>query len=295
MMANHQTKYTTEWGDFSDCERFTEEAQAGLEPDGQIAGDDCDGLLEWDDEWDVNDSDDLGEADWDEPDPIAEYDSELRQQLYVIENDDDILVSEFRIDWWITTNLVALSSVQRDEIAGLLRNLNPSRRRRWLPWISRQPWTNDSLLLFLRFRELWDANPHWWESTFWDWRAGCWHPTRNRYSLSLNDAYDLVTSRLGFRPREVIDEAWLSDWIDLELWQHGFRSFASFAVFRARFGNSENWIRHLDWHDQGGHSGDGAETNRRINVYQRYHYGPPLWFSEQDWYDPSDWHDNLGW
>ena len=291
-MASQQTNHASGWDDFSGVVQFEGNGLAGLEPESQIAAGDFDALPDWDDEFDSNATDD---SDWDEPELTAEYDSELRQPLYVIEDDDPALAGELRIDQWVAVKLGAFTSTQRGEIAELLRDLNPNRLRRWLPWLGQQEWTGDSLLLFLRFRELWDSTSHWWECTFWDHRAKCWYPTRNRYSLTLNDAYDLVMSRLGFRPREVIDEAWLGDWIEMKLWQHGFLSFASFAAFRARFGRGESWMRQVEWYVQDVSDSSDAGTSRRANGYQLHRYGPPLWFAEQDWYDPSDWHDNLGW
>ncbi len=248
--------------------------------------------LDWDDDLDLADEDN---PDWDEPEPLAEYDSELRQPVYAIDNDDVALSSELKIDQWVATKLGTATSDQLGQIAELLGELGNNRLRRWRPWLDKQKWTSGSLLFFLRFRLHWDLNPHWWEYSFWDWRSHCWYPTRSRYSLSLDDSYDLIHRRSGYRPYEVIDETWLGEWLDLALWKCGFPSFASFAMFRAGFEPGENWQHHLDWNatDDLGH--DGEVPNRSIKGYRRYRYGPPLWFDGQDWYDSFEWHDNLGW
>lgn len=249
--------------------------------------------LDWDDDLASADED---ESEWDEPQPLSEYDGELRQPLYAIdEDDDDALGVDLRIDQWLATKLGSATSNQRGQIAELLGEFDSQRLRRWLPWLDKQEWTAGSLLLFLRFRIVWDLNPHWWEYSFWDWRSYCWYPTRNRYILSLNDSYDLIHRRLDHSPKEIIDETWLGDWLELALWQRGFPSFASFAVFRAGFEPSENWQRHLDWNtvDDSGRY-DGA-SDKHVSGYRRYRHGPPLWFNRQDWYDPCEWHDNLGW
>ena len=248
--------------------------------------------LDWDDD---SDSDDADGIEWDEPEPLAEYDGELRQPLYAIDNDDAALSSELRIDQWVATKLGTAASDQRGQIAELLGELGSNRLRRWLPWLDKQKWTAGSLLLFLRFRLLWDLNAHWWEYSFWDRRSYCWYPRRSRYTLSLTDSYDLIHCRLDHTPSEVIDQTWLGDWLELALWQCGFRSFASFAMFRAGFERSENWQRLLDWNTADNLGGDEEASYRRINGYRRYRYGPPLWFDGQDWYDPCEWHDNLGW
>ena len=247
--------------------------------------------LDWDDDVVSSDED---SPEWDEPEPLAEYDGELRQPLYAID-DDDALGIELRIDQWVAAKLGATPIDQHDQIVELFGEFGGNRLRSWLPWLNKQEWTAGNLLLFLRFRLIWDSNPHWWEYSFWDWRSYCWYPTRNRYTLSLSDSYELIHRRPGHSPKEIIDETWLGDWLELGLWKCGFSSFASFAVFRAGFELNDNWQRHLDWSTTDNSGRDGEDSDRRINGHRRYPYGPPLWFDRQDWYDPCEWHDNLGW
>ena len=247
--------------------------------------------LDWDEDLEPSEED---EPEWDEPEPLTEYDSELRQPLYDIE-DDTAISSELRIDQWVATKLGNATNNQRGQIAELLGEFDGRRLRRWLPWLDKQEWTAGNLLLFLRFRLVWDLNPHWWEYSFWDWRSYCWHPTRNRYALSLTDSYDLIHRRLDYSPKEIIDETWLGDWLGLALWKRGFPSFASFAVFRAGFAPSENWQRQLDWNIADDAGSNYEASDGRVNGYRFYPYGPPVWFNAQDWYDPCEWHDNLGW
>ena len=252
-------------------------------------------LPEWDDE---DDLDDVNGIYHDDLEPLSEYDSELRQPLYVIDEDDATLSNELMVDRWVATSLRNATGIEKERISALLRQLTGRRLRYWLRWVEQQEWNGHSLLLFLRFREHWNANPHWWECSFWDRRMVRWHPTRSRYSLSLDASYELVQRRLGHSPGAVIDESWLGDWLELRLWERGFPSFASFAVFRAGFQLGENWQRHLDWDPAD--DGDGFRYGQnglemRANLYWAYRCGPPLWFLDQDWYDPSEWHDNLGW
>ena len=244
-------------------------------------------LLEWDGELDVEDDE------WDDPEPFAEYDSELRQPLYVMDDDDVQVGIELRIDRWVA-QVDSASDTRRDLIIQALRGLGLGRIRRWLPWLGKQQWTGESLLLFLRFRTCWELSPNWWEYSYWDWRARCWYPTRSRYSLTLEDTYELVHHRSDHGPDQIIDETWFADWLELALWQYGFRSFASFAVFRAALGSGNDWTRHIDWYTPDD-IGDDEPNSRWNNGYHFSHYGPPLWFCEQTWYEPSEWHDNLGW
>ena len=246
-------------------------------------------LLEWDD-----DDTEQEQLEWDEPEPLFQYDDELSRPLYLPdEYDDNVLSIALRIDQWVA-GLDATNASQRYLIAELLRTLGYNRLRRWLPWLNKQQWTGEILLLFLRFRVHWESNPHLWEHSFWDRRAHCWYPTRSRYSLSLDDTYALVHRRLDHSPDTIIDETWLGDWLDLTLWQHGFHSFASFAVFRAGFTGSDSWQGHVDWY-----ASDGTGSDESGPMWQDgqclHRFGPPIWFAEQNWYEPSEWHDNLGW
>ena len=256
-----------------------------------------DALTVWDDDYDDGDYD-IDDSDriyYDDLEPLSEYDDELRQPLYVISDDDATLHQDIMVDQWVNTRLRDATPTEKAQIAALLRELNLRRLQRWLPWLNQQEWNGHSLLVFLHFRKHWDANPHWWDISFWDRRVSCWYPVRSRYSLSLNASYELVHRRLEHSPGVMIDEAWLADWLELHLWERGFPSFASFAVFRAGFQPGENWQRHLD--DPPATDDDAEERSRiaRISPYLLYASGPPLWFHDQDWYDPSEWHDNLGW
>ncbi len=245
----------------------------------------------WDDEVSWQDTDSI---DWDEPEPLAEYDSELRQPIYSMDDDDDgSLRIELRIDEWLA-KLDTISAVERCLMVELLNEIGYGRMGWWLSWLDKQQWTNETLLLFLRFRAHWESRPHWWEYSYWSWRAHCWYPTRSRYSLSWDGTYELVHRRLDCRPDEIIDETWLGDWLDMALWRHGFRSFASFAIFRAGFESGNNWMQQIDWHEPDDWSQNGLGS-RWNNGSRLYSYGPPTWFAEQDWYDPYEWHDNLGW
>ena len=251
-----------------------------------------DALTGWDDDYDIDDGDRVY---YDDLEPLSEYDDELRQPLYVITDDDATLFQALTVDQWVNTRLQDATTAEKAQIAALLRELTDRRLRYWLHWMNQQEWNGHTLLLFLHFRKHWDANPHWWETNAWDRRTFCWYPVRRRYSLSLNASYELVRRRLEHSPGVMIDEAWLADWLELRLWERGFLSFASFAVFRAGFQPGENWQRHLD--DPPATDDDTEERSRiaRISPYLLYASGPPLWFHDQDWYDPSEWHDNLGW
>ncbi len=215
---------------------------------------------------------------WDEPEPLGEYEPELRRQLPGIDNDDaEALIGELRIDQWVS-RIVAATAVQQKRIATLLWQLGDKRLRSWLPWLGKQQWTGASLLLFLEFWDIWDRRPHWWASSYWDPGLRCWRPTGRpvRTSLSRDASYKLVQLRLNQRPYEVIDEAWFDDWNELELRSRGFPTFASFAVFRAGFKPGENWKAHLDSDTPDDFDYDDADSAR-------------------DWYDSNDWRDSWDW
>ena len=219
---------------------------------------------------------------WDEPEPLAEYDPGLRQPRLEIDNvADKGLIGELRIDRWIST-IDGTTAIQRERVISLLRRFDDNRLRRWLPWLGKQQWTGDSLVLFLEFRAIWDRRPRWWESNYWDVGLRCWRPASHpgRASLSMDDSYRLVHHRLGCRPSEVIDEAWFEDWSEgweeSALWVREFLSFASFAVFRAGIEPSENWKAHLNWDNLDDTDNDDVDY-------------------ETDWYDSGEWYEDWRW
>ena len=264
--------------------------------------------------------DNLSGTEWDEPEPLAEYDNELSEVLHIYDNIPDIYrnikVNEF------VAGISPSTNGQRAQISQLLEYLSTVRLRRWLPWLREQNWTGHSLFLFLDFRlNHWEENPEWWEYTFWHSRVGHWwaYPSSNYNVLSLDETYMLVQARMEYPSHEIIDEAWLKDWEDFALWKHGFPSFASFAVFRAEMIDGEDWRRVLisnpDYYYLSVEEQDiialydvshrveplmASLDGGRYSVWEDYlPYRNPrrslLWFAMQDQYDPAEWHDNLGW
>lgn len=205
---------------------------------------------------------------WDEPEPLDEYDPELHQTLLVIDEDDtEPVAGGLRINQWVST-IPATTALQQERISCLLGQFGENRFRIWLRWLRQKEWDGDILVFFLQFLEIWEKRPHWWESYHWDPFFNCWRRTGrpSRRSLKLDDAYSLVRRRLDRHPAEAIDDAWLYEWEDLELWEKGFPSFASFAVFRAGFSTGEDWRQYIDW-DTRHDSHDDADFDTMLGCY----------------------------
>ena len=235
----------------------------------------------------------------DEPEPLIEYDSLLRKPLYQVDIDDSDLFRTFPVDQ-LVSSIDEMNDSQAGESTDLLLDFSTSRLRIWLPWLRRQNWTGESLLLFLQFRVYWEENSGLWEASFWDSRFGCWRPTWSRYNLSRDDQFDLIQSRMGHSPESVIDGAWFQDWERFALWKYGFQAFAEFALFRALIADGEDWRNLVDWYHsnsivQNDHqSEDGWSIDGLISRTDK-RSSPVFWFASQDWYDSLEWHDGLGW
>ena len=229
---------------------------------------------------------------YDEPEPLAEYDEDLSEPVYVSDV-DEVDFRAVRIDKFIA-NVDEISSEQRTKIEELLGDLSQSRLGRWLPWLQRHSWTGHSLLLFLEFRfDYWEQTSQWWECSFWSWRISrWWWPEPNPGALNLDATYSLVQARLHFPADEVIDEAWLAEWVDFEMWKRGFPSFAGFALFRAEIADREDWQDSLNAYET--NAQDAADSSDSYTPFDQNEL-KKCWFAIQDWYDPSEWHDNLGW
>ena len=265
-----------------------------------------------------DDIDDLNETVWDEPEPFAEYDSELSEDLYIPDDDVSNRSRNIKIDEFVA-RVADLTHAQQGQVTELLETLSLGRLSSWLPWLREKDWTGHSLLLFLEFRLIqWEENPQWWESSFWNARLDHWWAYSNSSTLSLEGAFTLVQSRLHCSPDGVLDEIWFNDWDDYTVWKRGFPSFAAFAIFRAGLLDGENWLELLTWYSEFAPS----EGTRSSAIYESYNprdfdlpsvpigdsyrfwedhspyrnsNGTLLWFAAQDWYDPSEWHDNLDW
>ena len=251
----------------------------------------------------VDESDYSNNSMYDEPEPLAEYASGLRERLYAPDGDISELSQKIRIDEFIAS-IDDATEIHQSQIAELLRDCSAARLRRWLPWLRDQYWTGHSLLLFLEFRlNHWQENPQWWESSFWSSWLGHWWAESGPGVLSLDATYALVHDRINYSPDEVIDETWLKDWDDFAAWRLGVSSFANYAVFRAGLDDGDDWRNLLRKNAEASLAEESNSTDRgniglatTSEVYKAHPrlYGVPPGFAVQDWYDPSEWDDNLG-
>ena len=217
---------------------------------------------------------DFEDSNFEELGILAEYEEDLQQPQYIIEEDLPGLALDLKLDEFIA-NFEA--SIERNEIGKQLQNFSRSRLTHWLPWAATKEWTTESLLLFLEVRELWDATPEWWEGAY---RSDSqWIASSSYGNLRLDGLYFLVQCRLEYSADDVIDEQWFEDWVDYSLWQHGFLSFISFAIFRARLNGNEKWTDHIDVReDTSGWLEDpfGEEQDNSVCWYE--------WIANQKWY-----------
>ena len=181
---------------------------------------------------------------WDEPEPLAEPDSNLSEPLYSIDYNLTEVTRKLKSGEFIAS-IDEVTDVQRDRVIGILESFSVAQLRSWLPWLRGKAWIGESLLLFLDFWDLWHNSPHWWEYSVWDRWVKIWWPYFNQSVLSRDKCYYLIQHRLHYQPKEVIDATWFVDWYDHSLWKHGFADFASFAVFRATLSNEEDWRNFL--------------------------------------------------
>lgn len=267
----------------------------------------------WNLEYTHSDEDFKVDDEYDEPEPLAEYDEDLSEPVYVSDADDADIRIAIGIDEFIAS-VSDVSGVQRNRIARLLDDLGQTRLRRWLPWLHRNSWTGHTLLLFLEFHSIWENSSPWWECRFWwQWYDGWWSHY-NKASLSLDRMRDLVHLRLHCSAEEVIAEAWFTDWEDFEVWKRGFPFFAGFALFRAELAEGEDWQDSLSTYETDAQDdadsltlhnsqseflealASSCDAHLSYENYLLYSSGFDglQWFANQDWYDPSEWHDNLG-
>lgn len=250
----------------------------------------------WDDENIYSDEDfEYGYDVYDEPEPLAEYDEDLSEPVYVSDVDDVGIRIAVGIDEFIAS-VPEVSDRQRNRIAQLLDDLEPMRLRRLLPWLHQNSWTGPSLLLFLEFHSIWEDSSNLWEYRFWWARYGDWWSYHSKSQLSRDNMRRLVQLRLHCSPEEVIAEAWFTDWEDFEMWKRGFPSFARFALFRAELAEGEDWQDSLSTYETD--TQDDADSltlqNPASEFIEVLASDSLQWFANQDWYDPSEWHDNLG-
>ena len=242
---------------------------------------------------------------FDEPEPLREFDPDSREPLYVAYSTITSLSIDLKIDE-LVARVSDASDAERQGITELLSEITVGRLRTWLTWMRDKAWTGASLLSFLEFRvNHWEASPQWWEGAFWSPRLDRWWWTQSTpNTLSLEATYMLFQARSDLPPDEVIDDTWLNDWEDFGVWRSGFSSFAAFAVFRAALRDDEDWRDQLAWTSEAYFMNE-TDSAVRSGLYTsvsswndrppRHAHGPAPWYARQDWYEPAEWHDNLGW
>ncbi len=190
-------------------------------------------------------------GDWEEPDPTANPISELSESLYPPDNSITDISKELKIGELLAF-VAPCTLMQHARCHELLSACNVGRLRRLIPWLRNYSWCGDKLQLFLEFRDLWESpsNVHWWEFFYWDHLDQEWMPKYLKTTLTLEHARELVENRAGRVVTEVIEVNWFDDWENYAAWEHGTRSFASFAVFRAGIPDDVCWWEYLDCDDR---------------------------------------------
>ena len=79
-------------------------------------------------------TDESGGQSLDDPEPLAEFDSELGQPLYEPNDDTRGLPWQLRIDK-LLVHIDEISDVQRQEITETLLEFSQQRLKKWLPWL----------------------------------------------------------------------------------------------------------------------------------------------------------------
>ena len=188
---------------------------------------------------------------WEEPDPTANPISELSESLYPPDNSIMDISKELKIGE-LLASVSPCTRMQHARCHELLSACSIGRLRRLIPWLRNYSWCGDKLQLFLEFRDLWGSpgNTHWWEFFYWDHLEQEWMPQYLETMLTLEHALELVKNRAGRIVTEVIEGSWFDDWGNYAAWEHGIRSFASFAVFRAGISDDVRWWEYLERDDQ---------------------------------------------
>ena len=254
----------------------------GWEPDDFIMDADPDDGVDVDLWQSEPSSDALGSSEYapigfDEPEPEGEFIGGLSRELHVPYGGIHNLRQSLDLDEFLAY-VGEMTDRRRCRIEETLLSFSAPRRANWLLWLKSKKWTGKSLILFLRFYDLWNRTPEWWERV--SVSSGVWrsyHGSGNAV-MSRDRCYKLVHLRLDYRPRKIIDKSWFKDWDDFSLWRFGFDSFVSFAVFRASLSPDDDWERYFNFDSHNGHYDQELSDWR---IYAEW------------WDDMSEWRDNL--
>ena len=216
---------------------------------------------------------------FDEPEPAGEFIRDLSQDLHPPDEGIHNLPQALELDEFLAY-VGEMTDCQRHSVEEALLSFSARRRANWLRWLKSKKWTGKTLLLFLRFHNLWNKTPIWWECIYSSTSSGVREPYSNKAALTRDMCYGLVLHRLDYRLEKIIDASWLEDWNYLDKSarsRYEFNSFASFVVFRAGVPPGEGWSQLvIDSRDEC--------------------YNPELerWRILVEWWDDmSEWHDNL--
>ena len=277
--------------------------------------DDTDPTSAWKTLYDTDDN----EVNEDEPEPIAEYDSELSDPLHELDEATTDLTIAIKVNEWLST-VEEMDEDQRQEITDILLDFKIERLRSWLPWLREKTWTGYTLLLFLQFRAYYDENPELWKRLKWNSKAKTWKWVEDHYSLSRDDSYLLMERKEHFGRDEIVAIEWCEDYDCLDaqvLREQGFLSLADFAVYRSQFHIGEDWRRRPDLgvdfdykiRDKKKHISNIHTGLLRMEISNPYDYTLPMandhadlagigsnnplenWFEMHDWYSQEEWFD----
>ncbi|MCY4625520.1 MAG: hypothetical protein OXC99_11050 [Chloroflexi bacterium] len=227
-----------------------------------------------------------------------------RQPIFVPRG--DLNRRELDISMWLS-GIDGINETVKAEVMQTLLLMSSSRFGRWFSWLKDNNWNGRSLDMFLAFRSHWSESEDLWGKLTWrkdpeKKRAWNWETILDYRVLTLDKALRLINSRIDCAIYEIINEEWVEDWDNLNVWtrvDNGLFSLVDFAVYRAQLHEAEDWQYRPDLSMDLLHI-PKSKLPGKITTYEdieefRQDRGAQSWFARQDWHDPVDWHDGLGW
>ena len=178
----------------------------------------------------------------------AEFDDALSEPTYELPTEIPDVGEQIWVESWLA-EIEFINNKERMEAKRFVLGMGNRRVSAWLPWLRRENWNGALLVAFLRFRTYWDSNWDLWECLQYSYTRRTWYRKYNRNILSLTNTLKMTKYRLGFATEDVIDPSWFDDWVAFNnsaLLDNRMFSFASFALYRSRLSDGEDWRRRPD-------------------------------------------------
>lgn len=170
----------------------------------------------------------------DEKIDISEYDEDVRQIPWAMDDTDSLRRARQKAAS-IVSKMFFTSKCKQDVflhwLIDLFQHFDNSATYRAIATAVDRGVTGDTLRDMVALRDIWEDRTEWWVARY-GWAHSVDTLRNGRTALTWKLARQICEARSDFSPEDMIDDAWLHEWLHLRAGEEGFFSFLHFIKLK---------------------------------------------------------------